>query len=119
SGWRPRRPRGSGGVPGISAVASTPLSPRAAEVTQALFECYGKPIYRYCRARLHSREDAEDAIQSVFLRAHGALSRGVVPQLEAAWLYKIAHNVCVSGGVSAARRRQIETPRDLDALQDE
>jgi len=65
-------------------------------------------------ARLRSREEAEDAVQNVFLRVHMALQRGVVPEYEAAWLYKIAHNVCLTRGESAARRSLHETPQPLD-----
>jgi len=61
-----------------------------------LYVEYRERIYRFCLSRLRSREEAEDAVQNVFLRVHTALDRGVVPEYEAAWLYKIAHNVCLS-----------------------
>lgn len=69
-----------------------------------LYVEYRERIYRFCYGRLRSREEAEDAMQNVFMRVHMALDRGVVPAYEAAWLYKIAHNVCLSRIDSSARR---------------
>lgn len=81
-----------------------------------LYERYGNQIYRYCLGRLRDREEAADAAQNTFLRVHVALEKGVVPQFEASWLYKIAHNVCLSWIESSGRRALVETPRDLDSL---
>jgi RNA polymerase sigma-70 factor (ECF subfamily) len=81
-----------------------------------LYEQYGKQIYRYCLGRLRDREEAADAVQNTFLRVHVALGKGVVPQYEASWLYKIAHNVCLSWIDASGRRALVETPRDLDSL---
>jgi RNA polymerase sigma factor (sigma-70 family) len=86
------------------AVAGYALS--AANPAARLFEEYGDQLYRFCLGRLRSREDAEDALQSTFLRAHKALERGVVPEYEAAWLYKIAHNVCLTRRSVLARNGQ-------------
>jgi RNA polymerase sigma factor (sigma-70 family) len=79
-----------------------------------LFAHYREQLYRFCLARLRSREEAEDAVQNVFMRVHMALQRGVVPRFEAAWLYKIAHNVCLSRVESTARRARVESPQPLD-----
>lgn len=83
-----------------------------------LYAQYHRPIYRYCRNRLRTPEEAEDAVQSTFLRAFTAVQGGVVPECEAAWLYRIAHNVCLSRHLSAARRARVERPHDLDTLCD-
>jgi RNA polymerase sigma factor (sigma-70 family) len=68
--------------------------------------------------QLGSREEAEDAVQSTFLNAHRALQRGVRPEAELAWLFKIAHNVCLTRRRSSRRRGRVEAPSDLDAVQD-
>jgi RNA polymerase sigma-70 factor (ECF subfamily) len=83
-----------------------------------LYERYSDKIYRYCLCRLRNREEAADATQNTFLRVYVALEKGVVPQYEASWLYKIAHNVCLSLIESSGRRALVETPRDLDSLDD-
>jgi RNA polymerase sigma-70 factor (ECF subfamily) len=79
-----------------------------------LFERFERPILRYCLRCLRSRDEAEDAVQSTFLRAFTALQRGVVPDVEAAWLFKIAHNVCLSQHLSTNRRSSREVLRDFD-----
>src|SRR5947209_4122793 len=86
-------------------------------VAARLYECYSRPLYRYCLRRLRTHEDAEDAVQNTFLRAHSALARGIVPEFEAAWLYKIAHNVCLSRRLAASRRGRVEAPADLQELE--
>jgi RNA polymerase sigma-70 factor, ECF subfamily len=84
-----------------------------AELARTLYERHGEQIFRYCLYRLGSREDAEDATQSTFLNAFRGLRRGVVPEVESAWLYKIAQNVCLSRRRSSRRRGRIESPVDL------
>jgi hypothetical protein len=49
---------------------------------------------------------------------HRGLERGVVPEYELAWLFKIAQNVCHNRHQSARRRGRVEATHDLDALQD-
>jgi RNA polymerase sigma-70 factor (ECF subfamily) len=58
-------------------------------------------------------------MQSTFLRAFSAMQRGVEPDYEAAWLFKIAHNVCLSRSLASTRRGRVEAPADLQAMQDE
>lgn len=84
---------------------------------QALYGRYYSNVYRYALSQLRSPEDAEDAAQNTFLRAFAALQKGVDPDSEAAWLFKIAHNVCASSKLAWLRRRRVEQPRDLDELQ--
>src|SRR5581483_12029447 len=89
-----------------------------AETAGDLYERYGGQILAFCLGRLGNREEAEDAAQSTFLNAFRGLKRGVAPEYEAAWLYKIAQNVCLSRRRSSWRRRRVEAPGDLTAIQD-
>ncbi|MDX6516237.1 MAG: polymerase sigma-70 factor, subfamily [Gaiellaceae bacterium] len=57
-------------------------------------------------------------MQTTFLNAFRAFRRGVRPELEAAWLYAIAANVCRSRRRSFFRRRRVECDDDLHALED-
>lgn len=57
-------------------------------------------------------------MQSTFLNAHRALQRGVTPEAELAWLFKIAHNVCLTRRRSTRRRGRVESASDLQAMQD-
>ena len=98
---------------------AAPADPAVTAAARSLFETYEQPVLRYCRARLRSRDEAEDAMQNTFLRAFTALQRGVVPEFPSAWLFKIAHNVCLSARLRAARRNRVEALRDFDATADE
>jgi RNA polymerase sigma-70 factor, ECF subfamily len=75
---------------------------------QGLYERHGARVQAYCRRRLHSQEEAEDALQTTFLYACRGLRRGVVPESEIGWLLKIARNVCLSTWDSDRRRRRLE-----------
>ena len=94
-----------------------PLAPEA-EATRALYERYANQVFRFCLHQLGSREEAEDAVQSTFLNAFRGIKRGVVPELEAAWLFKIAHNVCLSRRRSTWRRGRIESPADFEVIEE-
>ena len=89
-----------------------------ADLTRALYEQYGSQLFRYCLHQLGSREEAEDAVQSTFLNAFRGIKRGVVPELESAWLFKIAHNVCLSRRRTSWRRGRIESPTDFDVVEE-
>ena len=74
----------------MAAVPSIGRADRAApeaDLTRALYERYSAQIFRYCLHQLGSREDAEDAVQSTFLNAFRGIKRGIVPELESAWLF--------------------------------
>jgi RNA polymerase sigma factor (sigma-70 family) len=90
-----------------------------AEVTRGLYEQYANQIFRYCLHQLGSREEAEDAVQSTFLNAFRGIKRGVQPELESAWLFKIAHNVCLSRRRSSWRRGRIESPADFEIVEEQ
>ena len=94
------------------------LAAPEADATRALYETYANQIFGYCLHQLGSREEAEDAVQSTFLNAFRGLKRGVVPEMEAAWLFKIAHNVCLSRRRSSWRRGRIESPADFDVVEE-
>lgn len=69
-----------------------------------LYERHADRIYGFCRRRLRSRQEAEDAVQETFVAALRAIQRGSVPVCESAWLHKIAENVCFAVYRSGARR---------------
>src|SRR2546423_9560905 len=92
-------------------------APQEAEHAGALSQEYAGRILGYCLRRLPSREEAEDAVQHTFMNAFGGLRKGVVPRSEAAWLFKIAENVCRERRRSAWRRGRVEATQDPEALQ--
>jgi RNA polymerase sigma factor (sigma-70 family) len=94
-----------------------PFAP-SADAAGDLYERYSAQILGYCLHQLGSREEAEDAVQTTFMNAFRGLSRGIVPELESAWLFKIAHNVCLSRRRSSWRRGKIEAPNNFEVLQE-
>lgn len=86
-------PSASGGPDERLSALAAAGDDRAFEV---LYQRYSTPISRYLRRRLSSIEEAQDVHQRVFLSAYSALRAGVEPVRFKSWLYRIAHNVCVS-----------------------
>ena len=93
------------------------VAPQAA-ATEGLYERHAAKLQSYCLHQLGSREEAEDAVQTTYMNAFRALGRGIVPEAESAWLFKIAENVCLSRHRSSFRRGRVEIPSDLQAIQD-
>jgi RNA polymerase sigma-70 factor (ECF subfamily) len=93
-------------VDGASVVV--PAACRADRQLEALYARHSDRVLRFCRRHLRSQQEAEDAVQTTFLHALRALRRGVVPVSEAAWLFKIAENVCLSAHRSNGRRSERE-----------
>ncbi len=82
-----------------------------AELAQ-LYQQYGYLVHRRCMALLRDRNDAEDAVQEVFMRVHryGRNQKG--PSV-LSWLYVIALNCCCD----LMRRRSRETVAKEDTLE--
>lgn len=106
----------------MSAVESAP--PEAASIAYAaacahgLYERQAATVLRYCRRLLDSREEAEDALQTTFTQAFGALRRGAAPTAERAWLLAIARNVCNDHWRRSRGRRFQEVGGDPAVLED-
>jgi RNA polymerase sigma factor (sigma-70 family) len=81
-----------------------------------LFADHSGWLLRFCRRRLGSAADAEDAVQTTFLYALRALRRGVVPDCEEAWLTAIAKNVCLTQHRTLERRGTCVGDVDLDRI---
>jgi RNA polymerase sigma factor (sigma-70 family) len=63
---------------------------------EVLYERHAPAILRYCRSLLRSTQEAEDVKQEVFVLAISALRRGAQPDMFRPWLYRVAHNACMS-----------------------
>jgi RNA polymerase sigma-70 factor (ECF subfamily) len=103
----------------VTQTAQADIDVMAAQVAvQGLYERHSTRVHAYCRRRLRSREETEDALQTTFLYACRGLRRGVVPENEVAWLLRIAQNVCLSSWDSDRRRRGLELVQDPERLQE-
>jgi RNA polymerase sigma-70 factor (ECF subfamily) len=58
-----------------------------------LYETYGYLVHRRCLGLLKNAQDADDALQEVFVRVH-RYGRPRALTSELAWLYSIATNCC-------------------------
>lgn len=63
---------------------------------RVLYERYHQQLYRYCRSLLRNEADAQDALQTTFISALGALGRGQRDAPLRPWLFRIAHNEAIS-----------------------
>jgi RNA polymerase sigma factor (sigma-70 family) len=69
---------------------------------EAIFKRHHAPLLSYCRHMLCTQDEAEDALQQAFIKAHRALLDGTTPRELRPWLYAIARNCCLTA--IAARR---------------
>jgi RNA polymerase sigma factor (sigma-70 family) len=63
---------------------------------RVIHDRYRQRLFAYMRQMLGgSRQDAEDALQDVFIRAYASLRANGRPISLRAWLYRVAHNRCI------------------------
>jgi RNA polymerase sigma-70 factor (ECF subfamily) len=87
---------------------------------------YAPRLLRFATHYLHSAADADEVLQDVFVRADGAIRRGVRPDRVEAWLFRITVNRCrsrrrrwwpfVSGAAAEYALQSAPTPPDDDAM---
>ena len=67
------------------------------EAFRILHDRYRQRLFAYVRQMLSScsRQDAEDVLQDVFVRAYGSLRNDNREMNVRAWLYRVAHNRCI------------------------
>jgi RNA polymerase sigma factor (sigma-70 family) len=77
---------------------------------QVIHDRYRQRLFAYVRQMLsaHSRQDAEDVLQDVFVRAFGALRADQRDVNVRAWLYRVAHNRCIDH-----LRRPVPAPAEV------
>jgi RNA polymerase sigma factor (sigma-70 family) len=80
------------------------------EAFNVLHDRYRQRLFAYVRQMLssQSRQDAEDVLQDVFVRAFGALRADERAVNVRAWLYRVAHNRCIDH-----LRRPTPAPADI------
>ena len=76
----------------------------------AIHDRYRQRLFAYVRQMLCAgpRQDAEDVLQDVFVRAYGALRADQRDVHLRAWLYRVAHNRCIDH-----LRRPVPPPADV------
>ncbi|PIS34875.1 MAG: hypothetical protein COT37_00350 [Parcubacteria group bacterium CG08_land_8_20_14_0_20_43_9] len=77
-----------------------------------LIERYEEKIRRYARKFLSNREDTDDIIQGVFIKAYVNVRSFDTKRKFSSWLYRIAHNELVNH----LRKRRFFSSFDFDAF---
>jgi RNA polymerase sigma factor (sigma-70 family) len=81
------------------------------EAFRVIHDRYRERLFAYARQMLSgSRQDAEDALQDVFVRAYSGLRANDRQLALRAWLYRVAHNRCID----ELRRPAPPAPEVLD-----
>jgi RNA polymerase sigma factor (sigma-70 family) len=75
-------------------------------VFERLYQSHVQDVYRYALMVMRNREDAEDVVQTTFLKAYRVFARGERPRNPRPWLITIAHNTCRTRLRDAMRRPQ-------------
>ncbi len=70
---------------------------------EAIVRIFQQPIFRYCYRMLNNRQDAEDAVQDILVKAYQSLHQYKRADRFSAWLYRIAYHHCLN----LVRRRRI------------
>jgi RNA polymerase sigma factor (sigma-70 family) len=80
---------------------------------EALYDRHHRALLGFCRHMVGSPDEAEDALQQTFLRAHRALLAHGAPDDPRPWLFTIARNRCKT--LRAARRAEAEVDEGMPA----
>ena len=62
------------------------------EAFASIIKNFEKPMYIYCYHMLKSKEEAEDALQEIFIKVYEQIHKYRPNMSFSAWLYKIAYN---------------------------
>ncbi|RXZ81313.1 RNA polymerase sigma factor [Paenibacillaceae bacterium] len=62
------------------------------EAYTSIIQRFEKPIYIYCYHLIKNREEAQDAVQEIFLKAYQEIHRYKRTVSFSAWLYKLAYH---------------------------
>jgi RNA polymerase sigma factor (sigma-70 family) len=87
---------------------------------ETIFKRHQAPLLSYCRHMLGSQDEAEDALQQTFIKAHRALLGGSGPRELRPWLYAIARNCCLTAIAARRPTAQLEDRTStLDGLSED
>jgi RNA polymerase sigma factor (sigma-70 family) len=79
---------------------------------RVIHDRYRQRLFAYTRQMLPHRQDAEDALQDIFVRAYAGLRANDRELALRAWLYRVAHNRCID----ELRRPALPPPEVMELL---
>ncbi|MDH6374892.1 RNA polymerase sigma factor (sigma-70 family) [Paenibacillus sp. PastF-3] len=77
------------------------------EAYRTIIQAYERKIYTYCYYILRSHEEAEDAVQDIFVKVYQELRRYEKRVSFNAWLYKVAYHHCLDQIRKRKRRKRL------------
>ncbi|KWX87221.1 RNA polymerase subunit sigma [Paenibacillus riograndensis] len=77
------------------------------EAFATIIRAFERQIYTYCYYILKSREEAEDAVQDIFVKVYRELERYRKVESFSAWLYKVACHHCLDQIRKRKRRSRL------------
>ncbi|WP_054943734.1 RNA polymerase sigma factor [Paenibacillus ihuae] len=83
-----------------------------------LITAYERQIYTYCYYILRSREEAEDAVQDVFVKVYQELGRYERRGSFSAWVYKVAYHHCLDQLRRRTRRSRLLSLYKMQLVRD-
>ncbi|GGF96916.1 RNA polymerase sigma factor [Paenibacillus albidus] len=90
-----REDPGAKNYPGLIDEAVDKVRTGDREAFRTIIHVFERQIYTYCYYILKSREEAEDAVQDVFVKVYKELGRYEKKVSFSAWLYKVAYHHCL------------------------
>ena len=81
---------------------------------ETLYNRYGEMLFRLGYSMLRSKEDAEDAVQDVFLKYYTAPKAFNDPEHEKAWFIRVMSNHCKD----VMRKRTVRSAVGLDEIEE-
>ena len=81
----------------------------------AIYDSYYPRVVHYANSMLHDRSAADDVVQETFMRVQKNLATVREPEKVPAWVFRVAHNLCIDH-LRARASSRIETGAEPDAM---
>jgi RNA polymerase sigma-70 factor, ECF subfamily len=104
----PRYRAGTGRIP-------MPKHPPISSAQEQLLAEHRERLLRYTQSLVRDRDEAEDVLQEIMLRAHRGLATLRADEAVTTWLFRIATHACVDHLRQRRRRPAIDADADPDA----
>jgi len=82
-----------------------PQSVNAEHELERMIATHGNGLLRYCHSILLDYHEAQDVVQSTFIKAYAKVSAPNVSETHGAWLYRIAYTTCID----IIRRKKVQS----------
>lgn len=86
------------------------------EAFNLLIRRWEKPIYNFIVRMISDRDEAMDLCQDCFMKAYRELRTLKDPDRFSSWLYRIAHNACLSRMRKSHGKTWVEFDPDLESV---